>query len=90
MKHDYDPKDPEGQKVKDEMQSIRDMYKMPFACYACNKLMYNFDNKPFFRYGVCQECFISWIDGRDLSEDLLRDRAGLLAYIKEKIEEKNN
>lgn len=90
MEHDYDSDDPEGQKEKDEIQNWRDQYKVPLACYACNKLMYNFDNKPFYRYGCCQECFINWIDERDLDENLLKDRARLLAYLKEKIEEKKN
>ena len=88
MKHDYDPEDPEGWKAKDELQKIRDEYKIPFGCHACGKLMYNFDNKPFYRHGVCQECFINWIDERDLPEELLKNRADLLAYVKEKIEQK--
>jgi len=88
MEHDYDPKDPEGHEAKEEFQKIRDQYKVPFACHACNKLMYNFDEKPFYQYGVCQECHIFYIADRDLSEEFLRDRPGLLTYVKEKIEEK--
>lgn len=77
--------------IKDkEFQVLRDEYKIPFSCYACNKLMMNWDDKFFFRYGVCANCTINYIEGRELEESLLKDRKKLLIYVKNAIEKNKN
>lgn len=88
MEHDFDPADPKGHEERNEMQSIRDLYKIPLACPACNTLLYNWDNQFFYRHGICADCTILYVDDRDLPEDLKADRKKLLAYVKEKIAEK--
>lgn len=70
-------------------QEQRDEFKVPFACHACNTLMYNWDRRWFYRRGVCASCSINYIEDRDLPEELLKNRPKLLEYVKEKIEERN-
>ncbi len=69
-------------------QELRDQYKVPFSCYACGCLMYNWDNSAFYKYGVCSDCSINYIEDRELPENLFRDRVALLEYVKTKISEK--
>lgn len=66
-------------------QELRDEYKVPFTCPACGLLMYNWDTKYFYRYGVCSNCSINYIEDRELSEALIKNRPGLLEYVKNSI-----
>lgn len=69
----------------EELDKLRDELKVPFSCYGCGKLMYNWDTQYFYRYGVCAHCTISHIEDRELDSELLRDRKKLLNYVKEQI-----
>lgn len=69
-------------------QELRDQYKVPFSCPGCGTLMYNWDTKYFYRYSVCADCTIEYIEDRQLPEDLVKDRASLLSYVKTKVFEK--
>lgn len=71
-------------------EELRDTYKIPFGCHACGKLMYNWDKQFFYRYGVCADCTVDFVEDRDLPAELLRDRKQLLDYVKKSIEEKKN
>lgn len=73
-----------------EVQQIRDQYKVPIACPACNKLMYNWDTKFFYRHGVCADCTVDYIEDRTIDPEIYNNRSKLLLYVKEMIEEKNN
>lgn len=73
----------------EEITSLRDEFKVPMGCYACGKLMENWDTNFFYRHGTCSECYINYIEERNLPEDLLKDRKKLVEHIKVKIEEKN-
>lgn len=68
-----------------EFQDLRDEFKIPFACYGCNKLMENWDDKYFFKYKVCSKCAINYIEDRDLDPELLKDRNRVLDHVKEMI-----
>lgn len=71
-------------------EEIRDRYKVPFSCHACGKLMNNWDTQFHHRYGVCGDCAVDYVEERDLSPELLKDRPALLKYVKEAIQEKAN
>lgn len=71
-----------------DFQELREKYQMPVDCPGCGRLMSNWDNKPFFTFGVCSNCQIDWIKGRSLDPDLLKSREKLTNYVKQKIEEK--
>jgi hypothetical protein len=73
----------------EETEKLRNEFKIPMGCYACGKLMENWDSNFFYRHGTCSECYINYIEGRDLSKELLEDRSELIKYIKCKVEEKN-
>jgi hypothetical protein len=72
----------------DEMQKLRDQYCVPSCCRACGNLMFNWDNKYFYKNGVCCECTINWIEGRDLPEDVLKSRDSLVKYVLDCIQQK--
>lgn len=77
--------------IRDEETDIlRNEFKVPMGCYACGKLMENWDTNFFYRHGTCSECYINYIEGRNLNEELLINRKELINHIKSKIEEKNN
>ena len=80
--------EPEQKKEMEEFQKIRDKYKIPFSCPACDKLMMNYDDRRFYQYGICNNCYICFIADRDFNKDFLRDRDKILNYIKQKIANK--
>lgn len=61
--------------------------RVPLACRACGRLLGKWDTQFIHRYGVCAECNVDWLEGRDLSH--LKSNEERLAYCKSKIEEKN-
>lgn len=72
-----------------ETDNLRNEFKVPMGCYCCGKLMENWDTKFFYRHGTCSDCYINYIEERNLPESLLKDRKALIDHIKSKIEEKN-
>lgn len=80
---------PEERKEQEEYENLRQSHRMPLACPACGSLFYNWDKSFYYRHGVCADCTIEYIEGRNLDEDLLRNREELAKYIKQKISEKN-
>ena len=79
-------KDEEREVKIDQKERSRNI--VPWACHACGFLMYNWDKTPFYRYGVCSDCSINYVEDRDLPENLIRDRDKLIEYVKEKVAEK--
>ena len=73
-------RDPEKDKMFEE---IRDLYKVPFACYGCGLLMENWDTKWFYKNGVCSKCSIEFIEDRDWPEDFRKDRNNVISHVKE-------
>ncbi len=73
-----------------DFQDLRDLYKVPLGCPACNKLMYNWDTKFFYRHGVCADCTVDYIEDRDVPEAVKNHRKALLQFVKDGIEEKKN
>jgi hypothetical protein len=60
--------------------------RMPWACRSCDNLMMNIDQTPFYRWGVCRNCEVDYLEGRDLSH--LKTNADRVAFCKAKKEEK--
>ncbi len=65
-------------------------YRIPLCCPACTQLLMNRDNKSFLRFGVCQDCEIMWVEDRNLSKELIRNRKALVSHVKLQIEERNS
>lgn len=59
--------------------------RMPVGCKACGVFMKNWDTQFFNRSGVCSDCHINYIEGRDLN---LNSHAERVAHCKALIEEK--
>lgn len=61
--------------------------RTPFACPACNEMLDNWSASYYNRWGVCANCYIDFLEGRDNLPEfpLNKDRA---AYCREKIAEK--
>lgn len=66
----------------------RQALRVPLACRACNTVLMNWDTKYHHTWGVCANCYIDHLQGRD---NLPKFRSNLdsAAYCKSKIEEKN-
>lgn len=79
---------PEEIQANKEYEETRRRYRMPLSCPACGSLFYNWDKQFYYKYGVCADCSIDYIEDRDLPHDLIRDWDRLLAYVKQKISEK--
>ena len=71
----------------EEFQELREKYSIPVGCPTCGRFMTNWDHKPFFAFGVCAECEVCWVRGRNLDPELVRNRDELQTHIKKKIEE---
>lgn len=67
-----------------EMQDAR----QPLTCPGCNGLLYNRDSEPYNRWGVCADCVVDWIEGRENLPDFKNNNKLVGAYVKEKIAEK--
>ena len=65
-----------------EMDELRNEFKVPWTCPACNQLMMNWDDKFWYQKGVCCDCTINFVEGRKLDPALLKDRKALLEYVK--------
>jgi hypothetical protein len=72
-----------------EMQELREIYAVPMGCPACGRLMTNWDNAPYYRFGICAECEVNYVKSKKAPEELKKDRKGLISFIKNKIEESN-
>ena len=71
------------------MEEVRNSYKVPFSCPGCSSVMYNWDTKFFYKSGTCSNCYINYIEDRNIKDEILKNRDLLYGYIKEKIKEKN-
>ena len=60
--------------------------RMPWSCRACNAVMMNIDTTPFYRWGVCADCNINYLEGRDLST--LKSNSDRVEFCKAAIKEK--
>lgn len=83
--NDDDPNDMRGFWVKRE-ESWKQEARVPIACPACGKFLYNIDTQYIYKKGVCADCYVTWIEDRDLSH--LKSNKDYINYCKDKIEEK--
>lgn len=61
-------------------------HRMPFACPGCGGMFYNKDDQYYYRWGVCSDCYVDFLEGRDnLGLKSNEERA---AYCKTKILER--
>lgn len=72
--------------IKREQDSWKQALRMPIGCHACGKFMTNWDTSFFNRHGVCSECFVNYLDGRDLPD--LKRSEDKIAYCKSQVKEK--
>lgn len=84
--YNEDPQDLSGYWVKREAEWKQEL-RVPLACKACGTLLFNWDTQFIHRFGVCANCNVDWIEGRDLSH--LKSNEDRVEYCKSKIEEKN-
>lgn len=75
-------KDPERQEMR-----YRDM--IPYKCPACENFMQNLDDSYFFKWGVCSECAINYLEDRSSTEHLKHKKKESQEYVKLQIENKN-
>jgi hypothetical protein len=71
-----------------EQQSLRDKYKMPYKCDCCSKFMEHVDDMYFYRWGVCSDCAINYLEDRQNLEHLKFNKDEAQSYVKSKIEQK--
>lgn len=69
---------------------IRKESIIPAFCPACSKLMDNWSAKNYFKNYVCSDCFITYIEGRDISDEIRKDKYKIQEYVKNKIKENNS
>lgn len=69
----------------EEIADLRQQYKVPYKCPACIQLIDNWDTKYWYLYGVCSNCFINYLDGRNLSDEIMRSQLKAQAYVIEQI-----
>lgn len=72
-----------------DWQNLRDEYKMPYKCDCCSKFMFHVDNSYFFKWGVCSDCAILYLEDRPSVEHLKFNKKEAQEYVKSKIEKKN-
>lgn len=81
-------------KVRDpEMQAMRDEFKIPSTCPSCKNRTENWDDKFLLTWGVCSTCYIDFVEGRSLPENIKsanRERSEVIKWVLEKKEEKEN
>lgn len=71
-------------KQEDE-QMIHD--RIPTSCRACNSWLYNWDRSYHLRYGVCADCYITYMEGRE-NLPAFKNNDERAEYVKQKIAEK--
>jgi hypothetical protein len=63
-------------------------HRMPFDCPGCGCMFYNKDDSYYFKWGVCGDCYINFLEGRD---DLnLKTNENRASYCKSKVLEKKS
>lgn len=68
----------------EEEQKERLEDKIPAYCPACNHFIDNWKAKNYYLWGVCYDCYIEHIEGRELSKE--KDLSTIRRVVKEKIE----
>lgn len=48
-----------------EEDSKRTKYRVPVSCPACNVLLDNWKTSYYHRWGVCNDCYFLFLEGRD-------------------------
>jgi hypothetical protein len=81
------PQDLSGYWVKREAEWKQEL-RVPLGCRACGTFLMNWDTQFVHRYGVCANCYVDWLEGRENLPEF-RGNADMVAYCKAKIEEKN-
>lgn len=61
--------------------------RMPISCKVCNKFMMNWDTKFFYSSGVCADCHINYIEGKESEMTTIAER---VEYCKKMIQEKQD
>jgi hypothetical protein len=85
-KFEFEPNGPPVwiKREEDWKQALR----MPVSCRACGALHMNIDTSSFFRYGVCKQCEVFYLEGRDISN--LKTNEERVEFCKAGIAEKMN
>lgn len=45
----------------------KEALRTPIACKACRKFLMNIDNSYFNTWGVCCDCYVNYLEGRELN-----------------------
>ena len=72
---------------QEDPQTVHD--RVPFACRACGNMLYNFDHTYHLRYGVCANCHVDYLDGRE-NLPHFKNNDARTEYVKQKIAEKKS
>lgn len=72
----------------EDWQKVRDEYKIPYKCPCCEKYMEHIDDSYFYRWGVCSDCSINYLEDRQNLEHLKFNKKESQAYVSLKIQEK--
>ena len=46
-------------------QELRNSLKVPFSCPLCKLIMRGKSTQTYFKYGVCVNCTIQFVEGRE-------------------------
>lgn len=79
----YD-EDAGGYWVREE-DSEKVKFRVPMSCPACDHLLDNWKATYYHRWGVCNDCYYNFLDGRNLPKMSNEERA---EYCSEKVKEK--
>lgn len=71
-------------KVEDE-QKVHD--RIPIKCRACENWLYNWDRSYHLRWGVCADCYVDWLEGRE-NLPKFKNNDERAEFVKQKIAEK--
>ena len=75
------------EKIIEDEQMVHD--RIPTTCRACDSWMYNWDRTYHLRYGVCSDCYINYLEGRE-NLPTFKNNDERAIYVKQKIAEKKS